>query len=246
VLGACAEVSVKSRYTLRVRFPLALLFFCGSAFSQQQAQTPLPEGVYRPGKGVTSPERVNRADPQYSEEARIARLTGTFMVSFIVGEDGKVRDVHADASPGLGLGEKAIEAVSSWRFKPGEKDGVPVSVAMEAEMNFRLSVGRGEWSLSRALFDLPEGTTRPRLTAAPYPSTYAATSPNGSVTISFDVDPKGVTANLHIEAFSNPALESEAISIVRGWRFQPGARNGEPASVRCTMEFVKGNGNTHP
>lgn len=55
---------------------------------------PFPEGVYRPGKGVTSPEIVSHTDPEYSEEARIARLTGTVTVSFIVGEDGKVRDVR--------------------------------------------------------------------------------------------------------------------------------------------------------
>jgi TonB family protein len=190
---------------------------------------------------------VSHTDPEYSEEARMARLTGTFTVSFIVGEDGKGRDVRAAASPGLGLGEKAIEAVSSWRFQPGLKDGTPIAVAMNAEMNFRLLLeGRGEWVLSRALFAIPEGTTRPVLTAAPYPPAYATTGPNGSVTISFDVDPKGMTSNLHIERSSNPALESEVISIVRGWRFQPGVKDGEPVSVRCTMEFVKGNGNTPP
>ena len=206
---------------------------------------PLPEGVYRPGKGVTSPEIVSHTDPEYSEEARIARLTGTVTLSFIVGEDGKVRDVHIATSPGLGLSEKAIEAVSSWRCKPGLKDGMPVAVAMDAEMNFRLSVGRGEWTLSRALFAPAEGTTRPVLTAAPYPPAYAATGPDGSVTISFDVDQNGLAANLHIERSSNPAPESEVISIVRGWRFQPGVRNGESVSVRCTMEFVKENGNSH-
>jgi TonB family protein len=61
---------------------------------------------------------------------------------------------------------------------------------------------------------------------------------------SFDIDPNGATANLHVEKSSNPALESEITGIVRGWRFQPAVRNGEPVSVRCTMEFVKGNGNT--
>ena len=206
---------------------------------------PLPEGVYRSGKGVTSPEIASHTDPQYSEEARIARLTGTVAVSFIVGEDGKVRDARIATSPGLGLSDKAIEAVSSWRCKPGLKEGMPVAVAMDAEMNFRLSVGRGQWTLSRALFAPAEGTTRPVLIAPPYPPAYAAAGPDGSVTISFDVDQNGLTANLHIEKSSNPAPESEVISIVRAWRFQLGIRNGEPVSVRCTMEFVKGNVNSH-
>lgn len=67
----------------------------------------------------------------------------------------------------------------------------------------------------------------------------------GSVTISFDADENGLTANLHIEESSNPALESEVIGIVRGWRFQPGLKNGAPVAVRCTMDFVKDDGNAH-
>jgi TonB family protein len=227
-----------------MRFPRALLFACGSAFCQQ-TQMPLAEGVYRPGNGVTSPKIVSHTDPEYSEEARIARLSGTVTVSLIVGEHGKVRDVRIVTAPGLALGEKAMEAVSSWRFKPGLKNGMPVAVAMDAEMNFRLSVGRGDWTLARVLFTPAEGMIRPVLTAAPYPAAYAATGPDGSVTISFDVDQNGLTANLHVETSSSPAVESEVISIVRGWRFQPGVRNGEPVSVRCTMEFVKGNGASH-
>ena len=78
------------------------------------------------------------------------------------------------------------------------------------------------------------------------PPAYSTSALNGSATISFDVDPKGKTANLHVEQSSNPALESEAIGILRGWRFRPGVRDGEPVSVRCTLEFVKANGNTHP
>ena len=195
---------------------------------------------------MTLPKLVSRSDPEYAEEARIAKLIGTFTVSFIVREDAKVRDVSAAAPLGLGLGEKAIEAVSSWRFKPGLKDGIPVAVAMNAEMTFMLAVGRGEWSLSRALFDAPAGTARPVLIAAQYPATYETSGSDGSVVISFDVDPKGTTANLHVEHSSNSALESEVIGIVRSWRFQPGVKGSDRVSVRCTLEFVKQDGNMHP
>ncbi|HTA70628.1 MAG TPA: energy transducer TonB [Bryobacteraceae bacterium] len=128
---------------------------------------------------MTSPKMVTHKDPEYSEEARIARLTGTFTISFIVGEDGTVRDVDAATSLGLGLHEKAIEAVRSWRFKPGAKDGMPVAVAMDAEMNFPLMVERGEWALSRALFAPAEGTSRPVLMAAPYPPTFMESGASG-------------------------------------------------------------------
>ena len=38
----------------------------------------------------------------------------------------------------FGLDEKAMEAVRKWRFKPGYKDGKPVSVLANVEVNFRL------------------------------------------------------------------------------------------------------------
>jgi outer membrane biosynthesis protein TonB len=39
---------------------------------------------------------------------------------------------------GLGLEEKAIEAITQWRFRPGTKDGQAVTVAATIEVNFRL------------------------------------------------------------------------------------------------------------
>jgi TonB family protein len=218
-----------------------VLTVCVCAFGQE-AQTLLPEGVYRVGNGVTAPSVVSKTDPEYSEEARLARLTGTVNLSLVVGDDGKARDVHA-ASPGLGLGldEKAIEAVRQWRFKPGLKDGKPVSVKVDMETNYRLAFERGAWALSRAVFHPPEGVARPVLTRAPYPSIYIATGETASVGISFDINPEGETENLHIENSSSPAAEREVIGIVRGWQFRPSVKDGQPVSVRCTLEFARGN-----
>jgi len=39
---------------------------------------------------------------------------------------------------GMGLDEKAIEAVRTWRFEPAKKDGQPVPVQMNVEVSFRL------------------------------------------------------------------------------------------------------------
>src|SRR5580692_3196427 len=121
------------------------------------------------------------------------------------------------------------------------KDGMPVPVMVDIEVNFRLSRDRGAWSLARAVFNPPEGAARPVLTMAPYPPIYTPAGRTGSVAISFDVNPNGTAENLHIEKSSDPALESEVIRIVRGWQFRPGMKAGRPVSVPCTMEFVEGN-----
>ena len=56
----------------------------------------------------------------------------------VVGPDGRVRDVKVQRSLGLGLDEKAIEAVKTWKFEPARKDGTPVAVQINVEVNFRL------------------------------------------------------------------------------------------------------------
>ena len=121
-----------------MRLPAAIIFVCLIAFGQQ-TQPPLPEGVYGAGQnGMTAPQLISKVDPNYSEEARIAKLTGTVSITLVVGEDGEPRNMQASTSPGLGSDEAVIAAVSKWRFKSGLKDGIPVPVSVKVEVNFRL------------------------------------------------------------------------------------------------------------
>ena len=95
-------------------------------------------GVFHVGGGVSAPRKIYDPDPEYSEEARKAKYQGTCVLYVIVGPDGRTRDIRVSRTLGLGLDEKAIEAVKTWRFEPGKKDGKPVSVAVNIEVEFRL------------------------------------------------------------------------------------------------------------
>jgi TonB family protein len=95
-------------------------------------------GVFRVGGGVTAPSLLFKVEPEYSEEARKAKYQGTVVLYVEVDPSGKARNLRVIRSLGLGLDEKAIEAVNKWRFKPGYKDGRPVTVAATIEVNFRL------------------------------------------------------------------------------------------------------------
>jgi TonB family protein len=95
-------------------------------------------GVYRIGGGVSSPALVYKVEPEYSEEARKAKFQGTVLLSVIVDDKGNPRDIKVLRPLGLGLDEKAIEAVQKWRFRPGYLNGKPVAVAAQIEVNFRL------------------------------------------------------------------------------------------------------------
>ena len=95
-------------------------------------------GVYRIGGGVTAPTLIKKVEPEYSEEARKAKYQGTVVLYVVVDENGLPRDLKVVRALGLGLDEKAIEAVKQWRFRPGYLNNKAVAVAATIEVNFRL------------------------------------------------------------------------------------------------------------
>jgi periplasmic protein TonB len=95
-------------------------------------------GVYQVGGGVSAPSVLYKVDPEYSEEARKAKYSGTVWISLIVDPQGRAQNLKVVRSLGFGLDEKAMEAVAKWKFKPGMKDGHPVAVVATIEVNFRL------------------------------------------------------------------------------------------------------------
>ena len=94
--------------------------------------------AYKIGGGVSAPVPIFRPEPEYSEEARKAKWQGAVLLSIVVDENGNPQDIKVIRALGLGLDQKAIEAVQKWRFKPGLKDGKPVPVSADIEVNFRL------------------------------------------------------------------------------------------------------------
>src|SRR5450755_2053621 len=95
-------------------------------------------GAFRVGGGVSAPKVIYEPDPEYSEEARKAKYQGVCVVQLVVGTDGRPHDIRVQRSLGLGLDEKAIEAVNLWKFEPGMKDGSPVATIINVEVQFRL------------------------------------------------------------------------------------------------------------
>jgi len=95
-------------------------------------------GVYKVGGGVTAPVVIFKKDPEYSEEARKAKYQGTVLLAIEVDPSGKATNIRVVRSLGLGLDEKAMDAVKQWKFKPGYRNGAPVTVAATIEVNFRL------------------------------------------------------------------------------------------------------------
>jgi TonB family protein len=93
--------------------------------------------VYHIGKDVTAPKLVFAPDPQFSERALRAKYEGVCVVSVIVDADGKPQRVQVMRHLGMGLDEKAVEAVQQYKFTPAKRFGKPVAVEVNIEVNFR-------------------------------------------------------------------------------------------------------------
>ena len=91
------------------------------------------------GAGVTPPVAIYDPDPEYSDAARKAKYQGTVVLYVEIGVDGRAHNIKVIQPLGLGLDEKAIEAVKTWRFQPARKaDGTPIAAAADIQVNFRL------------------------------------------------------------------------------------------------------------
>jgi periplasmic protein TonB len=94
--------------------------------------------VFSVGGGVSEPRPTYYPNPEYSDDARKGRVQGTVELIVIVKADGTVDIQNVSKSLGYGLDQKAIDAVKTWKFIPGRKDGVPVATLVSISVNFSL------------------------------------------------------------------------------------------------------------
>ena len=83
------------------------------------------------------PVITRRLDPDYTSEARKAKVEGSVVLETVVGTDGLAHDIRISRPLGHGLDEEAITALKGWTFKPATSDGKPVPAKINIEMEFR-------------------------------------------------------------------------------------------------------------
>lgn len=94
--------------------------------------------VYTMADGVTMPQVIYRVDPQYTEDARAQKISGTETLNLVVGTDGLAHDISILKGVGYGLDENGVKAVMQWHFAPGTRHGEAVPVRATIEINFKL------------------------------------------------------------------------------------------------------------
>ncbi|HEX8153795.1 MAG TPA: energy transducer TonB [Thermoanaerobaculia bacterium] len=98
-----------------------------------------PAGPMRVGGDVSAPTVANRVNPEYTEPARRAKVTGVVVVEAVIDKNGNVDRVRIVRDLPMGLGEAAVRAVKQWKFKPGRYGGQPVDVIFNLTVNFTLN-----------------------------------------------------------------------------------------------------------
>jgi TonB family protein len=96
------------------------------------------DGAFSVGNGVSAPIPIFSPEPAYSEEARKAKFGGIVTLWIVVDAQGIVRNIQIARHLPMGLDEEAVKTVSTWKFKPAMRQGAPVPVRVQVEVNFRL------------------------------------------------------------------------------------------------------------
>jgi len=104
------------------------------ALGQRQAKS----NALRIGGGVTAPKVLHKMEPEYTEEARVAKYQGTAVLAVEIDTNGVAKNIRIVKGLGFGLDENAVTAVRQWQFQPATKDGAAVTVQASIEVNFRL------------------------------------------------------------------------------------------------------------
>jgi TonB family protein len=198
-------------------------------------------------------EPIQKTEPEYTGEARIAELEGTVVLAAEIDESGLAQDLHVVESVGLGLDEKAIEAVKQWSFPPAVNVDPRFKAVRQLHVDFRLPSKQSRWHLIGVRFQTPAGVARPVFKSTLYPigagigpeameegRVLVAIGRLATAQLTFDVDEHGGPVNFRTLNASEPVWGTEATSVVSQWRFTPGNANGIPVAVPCTVYLLWG------
>jgi len=185
-------------------------------------------------------------EAEYSEQARNAEYQGVVALYVLVDGSGSAVSVHVLQNLGLGLDERAVEAVRHWRFQPGISDGQPTLGELAVEVGFRLP-GHAPWQVSRAVHGLaapPKRSgrrlarfTRPVLTRYTRPDDAPCAGRSGAFAVAFVIDRQGNTAQVHLSRGESGPLAEAAVRAVGAWRYQPALLNGKPVLASGDVEL---------
>jgi TonB family protein len=183
---------------------------------------------------------IKEVEPEYTPEARAAGLQGSVVLYLEIGAAGEVETAHVIQSLGLGLDEKAIEAVKQRRYQPAILDGKPVEAEQSGEVRFLLDPP-APWRINRSGLNVDVAgvkkvnqLSKPLLKQYVSPAPEACPADGGFVIVSLKIDEDGVPGEVALEHPAD-AMGDAALKAIQAWRFQPGSLNGKPRAATANI-----------
>jgi TonB family protein len=194
-------------------------------------------GVRDTSQAMTSPEVVEYTTPPlYSDEARGRGIQGIVTVSARVNVDGTVSDTRIVRGLGFGLDQNALVALRQWRFRAGTRDGVPVAMDAEIDVDFSLrSEALNELIANDMATRVGPGVTPPRAVRV-FGLWPRRPSVQGTVVLDVVLLEDGTPKIVRVLQSLNPELDENAIRNFERWRFSPAMKDGRPVKVRMNAE----------
>jgi TonB family protein len=199
------------------------------------------------GGSVSAPLVIYQVDPEMTQEARDLKFRGFVLVNLIVNAKGVPENVHILRGVGLGLDERAVEAVRQYRFRPAMENGQPVSVELNIQVNYNMvdspqaqGPNPRPGTLSAvAPPKMRDGATAPvilRQVEPEYSEAARKAKAGGLVLVNLTVDKKGRPQHVHVVHGVGNGLDEKAIDAVRQYRFKPAMKNDKPVQEALNIE----------
>ncbi len=106
--------------------------------TQAPAAQPDLDRPVKVGGAVKSPRLLYSVEPKYTEEARKKKLSGIVKLYCWIDEEGKPSHIKVVQGIGMGLDEKAVEALQQYKFEPATREGKPVKVDLYIDVSFQI------------------------------------------------------------------------------------------------------------
>jgi TonB family protein len=180
---------------------------------------------------TTAPRVLSKVNAVYSDQARLLHLEGDVTLRVVVGIDGLARNPEVIGGYiGPDLEQSAIDAVQKWRFAPATKDGQPVEMPAQVEVNFRIPDKAG-WRIQQYIWRLGNYSCEPtdglEIQSVVEPHV-AEGAQSATATLSFGISEKGEAYNIRAVKTSSDGWASDVTTALVQWRFTP---------VECTRSY---------
>jgi TonB family protein len=244
-----------------MRFNTALFLAGVALVNMKAAPTQVPDGpdsFFDLMDVDVRPKAIAQTAPVYPINQSNAGLTGAVRINFLIDAAGRVRNPYVVESNNPAFERPALDAISEWRFKPGEKNGHAVTVRAEQVIEFRMNRGgeapwqvtkpRNQSNLPLALqwdvAPVPISTTFP---VYPYEALYSGVK--GKTRVRFVIGPDGSITESKLDMATTPELGLAALAMIDTWKFKPAEKKDGTlsyATLAMEHEFLPSGRGTVP